>query len=97
LLRERDWRDLEARLKAATRPRDRSEFDDNFGLLRLMDELDVEIVHHGGDSEYFMARCPAHHMHRIDLRPRTGEWYCGWCPKGGGVEELKEFFEEHRS
>ena len=96
LFKQRDWRDLEARLEAATSPRDRSEFNDRFGLLKLMDELNEEVVHRGGDSEYFMTRCPAHHMHRIDLRPETGEWYCGYCPQGGGVEDLKRHWEKHR-
>jgi hypothetical protein len=96
LFKQRDWRDLEARLKAAMRPRDRSEFNDCFDLLKLMDQLGQEVVHHGGDSEYFMTKCPAHRMHRIDLRPRTGEWYCGYCAQGGGVEDLKKHWEKHR-
>lgn len=95
--KQRDWLDLEKRLETATRTRSRDEFDDPYRLLKLMDELGQEVFHHGGDSEYFLTKCPAHHMHRIDLRPSTGEWYCGWCPKGGKVQELREFFEEHRS
>jgi hypothetical protein len=95
--KQQDWQDLDSRLEAATKPRARSEFDDPHGLLALMDELSLEVVHHGGDSEYFLTKCPAHHMHRIDLRPRTGEWYCGWCPRGGKVKELRKFFEEHHT
>ena len=95
LISQQEWKDLEARLEAAVKQKDSSEADDPHGLLKLVSDLGQEAQHHGGDSEFYFTRCPANHRHRIDLRPASGEWYCGWCPEGGGVPELKRFYKKH--
>ena len=97
LLKKRDWLELERRLKEATRRKDSSEFSDRFGLLKLADELKLHAVHSGGKSELFIARCPASHSHHIHLNPEKGNWMCGWCGINGGVNDLKNFFEKHRT
>jgi hypothetical protein len=97
LLKQRDWRELQRRLEEGTRRKDKSEFDDRFGLLKLADELNMQAIHAGGKSELFIGRCPAHDLHHIHLNPEKGNWMCGWCGVNGGVEELKRFHEKHRS
>jgi hypothetical protein len=97
LLKQRHWIELEKRLDAATRRKDRKEFNDCFGLLKLADELNMNAVHEGGESKLFIGRCPAHHLHHIHLHPELGNWMCGWCGINGEVDDLKKFFEKHRS
>lgn len=97
LLTQRDWYELERRLEAATRRKDKSEFDDSFGLLKLAGELRMDAVHEGGKSKLFIGKCPAHHLHHIHLSPEKGNWMCGWCGVNGGVEELKNYFEKYRT
>jgi hypothetical protein len=95
LITRQEWTDLKARLEDATRQKDSSEADDPHGLLKLVSDLGQEAQHHGDDSEFYFTRCPASHRHRIDLRPASGEWYCGWCPEGGKVPELRRFYKKH--
>lgn len=98
ILGEREWRWLERRIKLELRCKAIREFSDTHDLLQKAAEFGLGPVHEGGDSEVFICRCPAHHMHRIYLRPATGQWCCGWCPRHGeNASELREFYEENQT
>lgn len=64
-------------------------------IIRVARELTLCPEPTGKDPVYWQARCPEMN-HPIYINSVDNSFFCGWCKRKGGIEELRAFAEERK-
>ena len=65
-------------------------------LIRVARELGLSPYPTGDYPDQWAAHCPGRN-HPIYITTKENYFFCGWCRRKGGVEELKKFVKERRN